>query len=375
MAIKISNFRAGFDAHGGFKIKQLFTAEYNLLPQSLIYRVGEQENFDLNKVTREMLKEIFPDSLIVGGKVVTNKDAESSNDAKIRELFDMPEDSILQNDEWINTGFNVFMDRCYIEIDTRTICVYYDAEVVTNVNDLVADLITKLPKEEEAPEAKEIDLVCFDSTYYTTTAEINEVDIDLEKNYNDGFVDVANNIKDFITSRNSGVAILKGSCGTGKTSYLRHLMNTTPAHYIYITPAIAANLASPDLTSFLLSHKNSVFILEDCENVVMSRESNATFGGALSTILNMSDGLMSDIFNGKFICTYNTSDDNVDEALLRPGRCAVNYEFGKLSEEKTRNLLKELGHDVESPGEMTLAEIYNYGKDNGVSTKEYKLGY
>lgn len=153
-----------------------------------------------------------------------------------------------------------------------------------------------------------------------------------------------------------------------KTSYIKSLIKDVPNSYIYITPAIAAHLSEPELTTFLLDNQDSVFILEDCEQVIMDRENNA-FGTAIASLLNMSDGLMSDIFNGKFICTYNTSTDKIDSALLRKGRCITHYEFKPLEEKKSAALLKELyklsadeAAEIAKDG-MTLADIYNYSPD------------
>jgi ATP-dependent 26S proteasome regulatory subunit len=83
---------------------------------------------------------------------------------------------------------------------------------------------------------------------------------------------------------------------------------------------------------------------------------------------------MSDIFNIKFICTFNTDIKNIDEALLRPGRCFVNYEFKPLCAEKSSKLLENLGHKVDKSREMTLAEIYNY-KEDDIVQKPKKIGF
>lgn len=150
-------------------------------------------------------------------------------------------------------------------------------------------------------------------------------------------------------------------------------MSHTDKKYILVTNAIAAHMAEPEFIAFMMENKDSIFILEDCEQILMAREENR-FGGAIANILNMSDGLMSDIFNIKFICTFNTEIKNIDEALLRPGRCFVNYEFKALSKEKSSELLKSLGHDVNVSKEMTLAEIYNYNPETIVSPKK-KVGF
>jgi hypothetical protein len=88
----------------------------------------------------------------------------------------------------------------------------------------------------------------------------------------------------------------------------------------------------------------------------------------------MSDGLMSDIFNGKFICTFNCDIGNVDDAVLRKGRCIAQYEFGKLDKKKVEVLMKELGHDLPEYEDMTHADIYNYTGETA-TPKRKKAGF
>lgn len=144
--------------------------------------------------------------------------------------------------------------------------------------------------------------------------------------------------------------------------------------FILVTNAIAAHMAEPEFIAFMMENKDSIFILEDCEQILMTREENR-FGGAIANILNMSDGLMSDIFNIKFICTFNTDIENIDEALLRPGRCFVNYEFKPLEAEKASKLLESLGHKIDESRDMTLAEIYNYKEGEVIKTIPRKIGF
>lgn len=125
----------------------------------------------------------------------------------------------------------------------------------------------------------------------------------------------------------------------------------------------------------MLDNKDSIFILEDCEQILMDRREN-TFGGAITNILNMSDGLLSDIFNVKFICTFNADINCIDSALLRKGRCYANYEFKELSKEKTKVLLEKQGIYLDSYKPMTLAEIFNFeDKDNSNNTVAKKIGF
>ena len=86
----------------------------------------------------------------------------------------------------------------------------------------------------------------------------------------------------------------------------------------------------------------------------------------------MCDGLLSDVFNIKIIATFNEDIRKVDSALLRKGRLVYRYEFKELSIEKTNALFKSLKIDYISDKPMTVADIFNFEKDNGSEEQEKK---
>lgn len=161
-----------------------------------------------------------------------------------------------------------------------------------------------------------------------------------------------------------------------KTTLLRHLITNIPANYIFITPSIASYIGNPEFVGFLQEQKNSVFILEDCEQLLRERTEN-TFGTSIANILNMTDGILSDIFNIKFICTFNAPEATIDPALLREGRCYFNYKFDKLKADKVAAINKEqnLGIPEEEMTDMTLAELYNYKANKKKKTEKKKIGF
>jgi ATP-dependent 26S proteasome regulatory subunit len=119
-------------------------------------------------------------------------------------------------------------------------------------------------------------------------------------------------------------------------------------------------LLNPEFISFLLKNKSCILIIEDAEKVITTREYQSE-SSVVSTILQLTDGLFSDYLNIKIICTFNTSIERVDKALLRKGRMIANYEFKPLSKEKTNKLLESRGFDAVDK-EMALADIFNFDK-------------
>lgn len=182
--------------------------------------------------------------------------------------------------------------------------------------------------------------------------------IDVTINYNDDFKP----IHEIITQRLStpddkGILLLHGIPGTGKTSYLRHIISKTNKPVIFIPHTMAQALTSPDFMPLLVSNKNSILVIEDAENIIIDRNSDGN--SPVSAILNLSDGLLSDCLKLQIICTFNSDFTKIDSALTRKGRLIAQYEFKKLTTDKANILAQSLGKEVTFEEPMTLTDIYN----------------
>lgn len=203
--------------------------------------------------------------------------------------------------------------------------------------------------------------------------KITNPDIDLEKNYGKKFMKIHELITSRISSSSSGLYMFHGSPGTGKTTYIRYLANNIEKNFIYVPTNMLEYLTTdPNTLSSLLTKPNSVLILEDAEKVILKREAGEN--SSVSSILNLSDGLMSDILKSSIILTYNCSKHSIDEALIRKGRLQVDYEFEKLDQEDAINLAKHLNipQDViedKITDDMSLADIYNISKEVNFGSK------
>jgi hypothetical protein len=214
---------------------------------------------------------------------------------------------------------------------------------------------------------------------FKTPFGLSEIDVDLDMNYNEDILDMDNNMERFINNKETGngLCLLHGDPSGGKTSYIKHLIQTYPATpFVFIAPSMVTAFASPEFTSFLRSNKGAIMIIEDAESILRKREDGER-NDCVANLLQMTDGLLSDAYNLKIIATFNTGLKHIDEALTRKGRLHVEYKFGKLSLSKSKLKAKELGIDedlITDP--MMLGEIYNFLKENGVKKVEKrKIGF
>ena len=230
----------------------------------------------------------------------------------------------------------------------------------------------KLPQKEEDYEINIITLSQHGLDLKTLAIKSTALDINLY--YNDDFKAVDNTIKTRIGNENDkGIILLHGLPGTGKTTYLRHLIGSMKKKVLFVSPAVAGNLMNPEFMDLLLDNPNAVLVIEDAENIIMDRKYSSN--SSVSNLLNISDGLLSDCLNVQIICTFNSELSLVDSALLRKGRLIARYEFGKLCVEKARSLSEHLGLKQEINKPMTLAEITNPGEENYEIKKVNVMGF
>jgi hypothetical protein len=179
-------------------------------------------------------------------------------------------------------------------------------------------------------------------------------------------------IDDYVAS-NEAILLIAGPPGTGKTTLLRHMISKYKlcAHVIYDEKLMEKDVPfqtflfgsegyTPSTEQEVIAQSN-VMIIEDADLILTSRERDGN--KLMSRFLNISDGLIK-LPNKKLVFTTNITDfSNVDQALMRPGRC-----FGVLatraltfSEAQAAAIAAKMPVPTEDKAYM-LAEIFNQGK-------------
>ncbi len=195
----------------------------------------------------------------------------------------------------------------------------------------------------------------------TNKLEILKPKLNIDDNYNDDFKEIHEIILKRLSKKNDkGLVLLHGKPGTGKTSYIRYLISIVKKNVLFLPPNMASAITNPDLISILINNSNSIFVIEDAENIVVDREKDGH--SPVSALLNISDGLLSDCLNIQIICSFNTDIAKVDSALMRKGRLIAKYEFKELEVYKANALSNKLGYSTQFDTPMALTAIYNQGE-------------
>ncbi|WP_158607338.1 AAA family ATPase [Rhodohalobacter sp. SW132] len=180
-------------------------------------------------------------------------------------------------------------------------------------------------------------------------------------------------LQSFKDETKSGLYLIHGKPGTGKTSFLKEILTQTDKQALFIPPSIAGELGNPNLISLLMDHSDSIIIIEDAETVLMTREADNS--DAVSNLLNLTDGFPSDFLNLNIICTFNTDIQDIDPALLRKGRLRGIQVFKELSIEQAQKLADNIGSGITIDRKMTVAEISNESFVNSYKLTGNGIGF
>lgn len=204
---------------------------------------------------------------------------------------------------------------------------------------------------------------------YLTSKDVNEIHDEYYPNLLP-FGGYHKFMDDYFASKAS-ILIMIGTPGTGKTSSIRHML-----YHRKLTGMVfydENNMQTDSiLVNFLTDDSNDILILEDADKLLGRRtEGNRV----MPMLLNASDGLVN-ILSKKIIITANIADvDDIDEALLRPGRCFGVVRFEELNYKQAEIAAKKAGVEfVGDKDSYTLAEIFT-GQDQIKTGKLRKIGF
>lgn len=258
------------------------------------------------------------------------------------------------------------------------------------------EILETFDTEERSGEA----FVVVPSQFGLTTATLGMASVPfLAHNYRKEVVDGYQRIVKDLNNPNplGRLTIVDGPPGTGKTYLIRSLMSEAPkAKFLVLPSNMASSLGGPELLKMLINQSGArtddqpeeishgqieseglkdkacnplVLIIEDADSCLSIRGSDNI--SAISSILNLSDGIIGNLLDLRILCTTNVEIKDVDSALLRKGRLSARVEVGLLDGEQASQAYAKAGgekpFDFKKDKYYSLAQVYALVKSDDLS--------
>lgn len=161
------------------------------------------------------------------------------------------------------------------------------------------------------------------------------------------------------------LVVIDGPPGTGKSSLIESLLSIEELMFILVPSHQLIQWGNPQLLKLLLKHKETtknqmVFIIEDADECLVNRDNGGSNKNAISTLLNMSDGILGNLLDLRIIVTTNASTQDFDPAIIRDSRLCKRIEVNELPIAMANKVYQRLTNTDKNPfnSPATLAEIY-----------------
>jgi hypothetical protein len=169
----------------------------------------------------------------------------------------------------------------------------------------------------------------------------------------------------------ASILLLLGPPGTGKTSFIRGLLQHTKSNALVSYDE--AVLGRDSIFATFIEGDYNIFVIEDADTLLKPRKDG---NGMMHKFLNVGDGLVTTQGKKMIFSTNLPSVRDVDTALVRPGRCFDVLEFGNLGYSEALALCDKinLAEPTEVRKEYSLAELF-HKQDNPAVKSERKMGF
>jgi hypothetical protein len=175
---------------------------------------------------------------------------------------------------------------------------------------------------------------------------------------------------DHFMASDSSILLLIGPPGTGKTSFIRGLLQHRKTSAIVTYDS--AILDKDYVFAQFIEGDAEIMVLEDADAFLKTRKEGNTM---MHKFLNVGDGLVTTKGKKLIFSTNLPSVKDIDPALMRPGRCFDILTFDLLTQDQAETAAGALGIGlIDSKKEWSIADLFNQQTNTKV-LKESKVGF
>jgi hypothetical protein len=168
-------------------------------------------------------------------------------------------------------------------------------------------------------------------------------------------------LKKKLSKNESGIYILSGERGTGKTTLIKYLSDKIDKVFLHIpSNLVELTINNPDFINILRNYQSPVLVIDDCESIMVDifGKQNHT----VSNILQIVDGLASSIRKVNIVCLFNETIDE-ESIILSSNNLRERVEFQLLSTDESNELSRLIGSERVYKNKNRLVDVINNKKN------------
>jgi hypothetical protein len=274
--------------------------------------------------------------------------------------------------EW-NEAVLRFGETLFVHLEnwgSRNYCIYSDSP--EKAEELEKEIVALLPPPVKKPESPWFYMLRRDGMAFAIEKVNNKGhrldDESLPLAYGEEALGWIEDFSKSTQAKSGGITILDGPPGTGKSTLIAELMRRLCQTHVFYVLSVGDQqaLSDPKMVKFWQEqngcHPNEVkvVVMEDAEKILFQRRSDNN--ESVSALLNIADGLLGQMLRVHVLCTLNHGMDQLDPAILRPGRLRSYRHVGFISRANAEELAAR--HKLPFKADptrdkYTLAEVFN----------------
>ena len=295
---------------------------------------------------------------------------------KFTEIICLEIDDIINDKLLLKSTESIYIS--YIAVDKLTesavisdITIYYSSsEDADEVNEIIKSL-SEYQVIDDSEDRHNLNVVSLsNNSIELEEIKYDDIDIDnIEEYYSkQTFKDLSKWLKKS-KKQQSGLSILYGKRGTGKSSAIKYLATKLDRNLIFVpNNLVDLTINSSDFSKFLRKHENPILILDDCEMIFNEFFTKSNI--IANNLMQLVDGLLSNKLS--IITIFNVEDKSeIDHNLIECNNLIDIIEFTDLSNSEANQLSELLGYKQKHKNDIRLLDLIK----NTKSDNKKRLGF
>lgn len=279
-----------------------------------------------------------------------------------REIIKLEDEDIINNSYFVKVNEDIYLSYSVQDSENEFTTIneiefYYKDEInIDKVKEIIDAIEESSLTFEMDDSINNLNTLLLTSEGFDIEPIPIKVDENIDNYYNKETFKSVNSLIKGIKNSNKGLSILCGDRGSGKTTIIPYISSKIDRVVINIPN----NLLDPVLNNnefktLLRTHTKPIIVIDDCENIFHDIYSKSNL--YTNSILQLVDGLLSDVLELNVILIMNGDLEEIDNTLLEANSFIDSIEFKNLSSKEATNLSKYLNLNRKYKNKTKLIDV------------------